>query len=93
MIDVLSRQLLHNCRSYNRPTMADKLTLLRPDDWHVHLRDGDLMKSVVGATARQFGRAIVMPNLKPPVDHGGRRPAPIATGSSRRCPPARRSSR
>ena len=47
--------------------MADKLTLLRPDDWHVHLRDGELMKSVVGATARQFGRAIVMPNLKPPV--------------------------
>ena len=39
----------------------------RPDDWHVHLRDGELMKSVVGATARQFGRAIVMPNLKPPV--------------------------
>ena len=47
--------------------MTDKLTLLRPDDWHVHLRDGDVMKSVVGATARQFGRAIVMPNLKPPV--------------------------
>jgi dihydroorotase len=47
--------------------MAEKLTLLRPDDWHVHFRDGDLMRSVVGATARQFGRAIVMPNLKPPV--------------------------
>jgi dihydroorotase len=47
--------------------MADRITLLRPDDWHVHLRDGDLMKSVVGATARQFGRAIVMPNLRPPV--------------------------
>jgi dihydroorotase len=47
--------------------MADSLTLLRPDDWHVHLRDGALMQSVVGATARQFGRAIVMPNLKPPV--------------------------
>lgn len=47
--------------------MAESLTLLRPDDWHVHLRDGDLMKSVVGATARQFARAIVMPNLKPPV--------------------------
>ncbi|MBL0143421.1 MAG: dihydroorotase [Betaproteobacteria bacterium] len=47
--------------------MADTLTLLRPDDWHVHFRDGEAMKSVVGATASQFGRAIVMPNLKPPV--------------------------
>ncbi len=47
--------------------MAETLTIARPDDWHVHFRDGDLMKSVVGATARQFGRAIVMPNLKPPV--------------------------
>ncbi|MCM2326685.1 MAG: dihydroorotase [Lysobacter sp.] len=47
--------------------MAEKLTIARPDDWHVHFRDGELMKSVVGATARQFGRAIVMPNLKPPV--------------------------
>ena len=47
--------------------MADKLTLLRPDDWHVHFRDGEAMESVVAATARQFGRAIVMPNLKAPV--------------------------
>ncbi|MGA1296320.1 MAG: hypothetical protein ACO3X1_13495, partial [Burkholderiaceae bacterium] len=38
-----------------------------PDDWHLHLRDGDALKSVVLATALQFGRAIVMPNLKPPV--------------------------
>ena len=43
------------------------LTITRPDDWHVHLRDGELMRSVVGATARVFGRAIVMPNLEPPV--------------------------
>jgi len=43
------------------------ITLARPDDWHVHLRDGAAMASVVGATARQFARAIVMPNLKPPV--------------------------
>jgi len=43
------------------------LTLTRPDDWHLHLRDGDLMRSVVGATARIFGRAVVMPNLRPPV--------------------------
>ncbi len=43
------------------------LTLRRPDDWHLHLRDGEAMASVVGATAAQFARAIVMPNLKPPV--------------------------
>ena len=45
----------------------ESLTITRPDDWHVHLRDGDAMASVVGATAKQFARAIVMPNLKPPV--------------------------
>jgi dihydroorotase len=43
------------------------LTITRPDDWHLHLRDGELMRSVVGATARVFGRAVVMPNLQPPV--------------------------
>jgi dihydroorotase len=47
--------------------MAETLTLPRPDDWHVHFRDGEMMKAVVGATARQFARAIVMPNLKPAV--------------------------
>ncbi len=45
----------------------DSITLARPDDWHVHLRDGEPMASVVAATARQFARAIVMPNLKPPI--------------------------
>ncbi len=45
----------------------DTLTLIRPDDWHLHLRDGAALQAVVGATARQFARAIVMPNLKPPV--------------------------
>ena len=45
----------------------ETITITRPDDWHVHLRDGETMASVVGATARQFARAIVMPNLKPPV--------------------------
>ncbi len=43
------------------------ITLTRPDDWHLHLRDGALMQSVVSDTARQFARAIVMPNLKPPM--------------------------
>ena len=43
------------------------LTLTRPDDWHLHLRDGAALAAVVPHTARQFARAIVMPNLKPPV--------------------------
>ena len=43
------------------------LSIRRPDDWHVHLRDGAVMRSVVPYTARQFARAIVMPNLSPPV--------------------------
>lgn len=43
------------------------LTIRRPDDWHVHLRDGDMLKGVLPYTARQFARAIVMPNLSPPV--------------------------
>ncbi len=45
----------------------DRLTIIRPDDWHVHLRDGAAMASVLPHTARQFARAIVMPNLKPPI--------------------------
>jgi dihydroorotase len=47
--------------------MAETLRITAPDDWHAHFRDGEAMKSVVAATARQFARAIVMPNLKPPV--------------------------
>ncbi len=43
------------------------LSLTRPDDWHLHLRDGEVLADVIGATARVFGRAIVMPNLRPPV--------------------------
>jgi dihydroorotase len=45
----------------------NSLTLRRPDDWHVHLRDGTALAAVVKFTARRFGRAIVMPNLKPPI--------------------------
>ena len=45
----------------------DTLTLTRPDDWHLHLRDGAAMRAVLPDTARRFGRAIVMPNLRPPV--------------------------
>ena len=47
--------------------MTNSLTIRRPDDWHVHLRDGAMLSDVVNYTARQFGRAIVMPNLTPPV--------------------------
>jgi len=53
---------------YNQPeAIVQQLTITRPDDWHLHLRDGALMQSVVRDTARQFARAIVMPNLRPPV--------------------------
>lgn len=51
--------------SSNEPIQS--LTLTRPDDWHLHLRDGPALKAVVGYSAREFARAIVMPNLKPPV--------------------------
>lgn len=47
--------------------MTTQITIRRPDDWHVHLRDGALLKGVVPFTARQFARAIVMPNLSPPM--------------------------
>jgi len=47
--------------------MSDRLTLLRPDDWHLHLRDGAVLAQTVADIARTFGRAIIMPNLVPPV--------------------------
>ena len=47
--------------------MTDSLTIRRPDDWHVHLRDGAMLQGIVAHTARQFARAIVMPNLSPPI--------------------------
>ena len=47
--------------------MMKTLTLTRPDDWHLHLRDGDYLRAVLPDTAKRFARAIVMPNLKPPV--------------------------
>lgn len=47
--------------------MTERLTIRRPDDWHVHLRDGDMLEAVARYTPRQFARAIVMPNLTPPV--------------------------
>ncbi|MBT8154763.1 dihydroorotase [Epibacterium ulvae] len=50
--------------------MTKSLTITRPDDWHLHLRDGAMLKAVLPETARHFGRAIIMPNLVPPVVTG-----------------------
>src|SRR5574343_2100138 len=47
--------------------MTQEISLIRPDDWHLHVRDGAALSTVVPHTAAQFGRAIIMPNLKPPV--------------------------
>ena len=47
--------------------MTQQITLTRPDDWHLHVRDGNVLHTVVPHTAAQFGRAIIMPNLRPPV--------------------------
>jgi len=48
-------------------TNPTQIELIQPDDWHLHIRDGEGMKDVLADTARQFARAIIMPNLKPPV--------------------------
>ncbi|MDX1483702.1 MAG: dihydroorotase [Alphaproteobacteria bacterium] len=47
--------------------MTDRITIRKPDDWHLHVRDGEMLKAVMGFTARHFARAIIMPNLVPPV--------------------------
>ncbi len=73
--------------------MTDTLTIRRPDDWHLHLRDGAMLQGVLPETARHFARAIIMPNLVPPVvtARAGRRlPRPHPRGPARR---AGRSSR
>jgi len=66
----------------------DTLTITRPDDWHLHVRDGAPLATVVPHTAAQFGRAIIMPNLRPPVttaaqalDYKQRILAAVPTGS------------
>ncbi len=53
--------------THRNPRMTDTLTIRRPDDWHVHVRDGAMLEGVVPYTARQFARAVIMPNLTPPV--------------------------
>ena len=52
---------------WDNPPMSQTLTITRPDDWHLHVRDGAAMASVVPHSAAQFGRALIMPNLRPPV--------------------------
>lgn len=49
------------------PNSPTQIQLIQPDDWHLHIRDGAIMRDVLADTARQFARAIIMPNLKPPV--------------------------
>src|SRR6516165_4990019 len=53
--------------SVETPAMPSSLTLRRPDDWHVHLRDGAMLQACAIHTAKQFERAIIMPNLVPPI--------------------------
>ena len=48
----------------------EQLEIIRPDDWHVHFRDNNILKAVVPETSRHFARAIVMPNLIPPILNG-----------------------
>ena len=52
-------------------TTTPTLTMIRPDDWHLHVRDGEALRTVVPHTAAQFGRAVIMPNLRPPVTTAG----------------------
>ncbi len=54
-------------RQFRMTAAPDSITLTTPDDWHLHLRDGDVLATTVRHAAQQFGRAIVMPNLRPPV--------------------------
>lgn len=58
---------MHEVPARNHHVATDRLVITRPDDWHLHVRDGDALPDALGATGRCFGRAIVMPNLKPPV--------------------------
>ena len=77
--------------------MTSTLKITRPDDWHVHLRDAAMLAAVLPDTARQFARALVMPNLKPPVRtladaaaYRDRILAALPEGARRRCSMRRR---
>src|SRR6202790_3361516 len=56
-----------SARRRDRAGMTTRITIRKPDDWHLHVRDGAMLKAVMPFTARHFGRAILMPNLIPPV--------------------------
>src|SRR5947209_5776673 len=58
---------LFNASAASRGKAIDGITIRRPDDWHVHLRDGEMLRTVLPFTAGQFARGIIMPNLVPPV--------------------------
>jgi dihydroorotase len=60
-------QAMTSATSTPAPTLTPVLTITRPDDWHLHVRDGEALHTVVPHAAAQFGRAIIMPNLRPPV--------------------------
>lgn len=62
---------------------AATIAMKRPDDWHVHLRDGAMLKAVLPFTSAQFARGIIMPNLVPPPDDGRRRRGLSAAHSRR----------
>ena len=65
---IFSRAFYRIDRYFNRKTHSmDNLTLIQPDDWHLHVRQGHVLNTVIAHTAKQFARAIIMPNLKPPV--------------------------
>jgi len=63
----IARHKACSLHSGTMKVMSQEITITRPDDWHLHVRDGEAMKVVVPHTAAQFGRAIIMPNLKPPI--------------------------
>src|ERR1700755_940904 len=63
----MSLDALFNASASARNKTVDGITIRRPDDWHIHLRDGAMLRAVLPFTAGQFARGIVMPNLVPPV--------------------------
>ena len=77
----------HRTDRKNRRATRTRLVIRQPDDWHVHLRDGAMLRPCVPYTARQFARAIVMPNLVPPVTTRRGRDRLSRRASSRRCRP------
>src|SRR5690606_37921615 len=65
---IVSRKKMISERKFqNRGYPMTSLTIRRPHDWHLHLRDGAMLEGVIGDTSRHFGRAIILPNLVPPV--------------------------